>query len=299
MRQYVCDCGRVFDKPNSFNGHKSHCKVHLEKTGRLHVRNKVDSEIGLKSGQTLKSRHRKLTEIKLNQWVEEQHICETCGKIMSTKWGSGRFCSKSCANTRSHSQITKDKIKKNSLDGAKCGAISKHNKALDKYYSSPNICNVCKSIIPYEFRYRKTCSDNCFRVLMSTYSKESVITHGGNINQIGFKSHIQGNYKGFHCDSTWELAFIVYHLEHNILFERNKEYFPYLYEGKEHNYFPDFKIGNEYIEVKGYVDEVVKAKIEQFPKDKKLVMLQYNEMKPMIDYCIEKYGNNYWEALYE
>lgn len=28
---YICECGETFDKPNNFNGHKSHCKVHLGK----------------------------------------------------------------------------------------------------------------------------------------------------------------------------------------------------------------------------------------------------------------------------
>lgn len=37
-------------------------------------------------------------------------ICQNCGKIMTEKYGSGRFCSKSCANTRHHSQETKQKI---------------------------------------------------------------------------------------------------------------------------------------------------------------------------------------------
>ena len=27
---YVCECGREFDDTQSFNGHKSHCEIHLE-----------------------------------------------------------------------------------------------------------------------------------------------------------------------------------------------------------------------------------------------------------------------------
>lgn len=37
--------------------------------------------------------------------------CEKCGKEHDGSFGSGRFCSKSCANTRSLSKETKDKIK--------------------------------------------------------------------------------------------------------------------------------------------------------------------------------------------
>ena len=38
-------------------------------------------------------------------------ICEKCGKEHDGSFGSGRFCSKSCANTRTHSNETKQKIK--------------------------------------------------------------------------------------------------------------------------------------------------------------------------------------------
>ena len=36
--KYICECGKEFDNPQSFNGHKSHCVFHLSKTGRLNER---------------------------------------------------------------------------------------------------------------------------------------------------------------------------------------------------------------------------------------------------------------------
>ena len=38
--------------------------------------------------------------------------CEKCGKEVTQKFGSGRFCSKSCANSRIRTQEVKDKISK-------------------------------------------------------------------------------------------------------------------------------------------------------------------------------------------
>lgn len=38
--------------------------------------------------------------------------CEKCGKEVTEKFGSGRFCSKSCANSRVRPQEVKDKISK-------------------------------------------------------------------------------------------------------------------------------------------------------------------------------------------
>lgn len=32
---YVCECGKEFNNAQKFNGHKSHCKVHLIAAGKL------------------------------------------------------------------------------------------------------------------------------------------------------------------------------------------------------------------------------------------------------------------------
>lgn len=65
------------------NGHYG--KPHSEET-RRHI-----SEVKREAGK-LKQEEKRL------QWISEKHSCEICGIIMSEKWGSGRFCSKACAN---------------------------------------------------------------------------------------------------------------------------------------------------------------------------------------------------------
>lgn len=102
----------------------------------------------------------------------------------------------------------------------------------------------------------------------------------------------QGEYNGIWCDSSWELAFVIYHLEHNIPFSRNWKRFPYYFDNRNHTYSPDFQYPDgTYIEVKGYLDERSKAKAEQFKH--KLKILQAEEMKPYLDYVIKKYGKNF------
>ena len=32
---YICECGKEFDNPQKFNGHKTHCKIHLACVGKL------------------------------------------------------------------------------------------------------------------------------------------------------------------------------------------------------------------------------------------------------------------------
>lgn len=108
----------------------------------------------------------------------------------------------------------------------------------------------------------------------------------------------KGWYKGYFCDSSWELAFVIYNLEHNIHFSRNTEKFTYIYEGNIHYYLPDWIIENIYYEIKGYWSRQWEAKLNQFPKDKKLIVISKNEIQPYLEYVIDKYGKNFIE-LYE
>ena len=50
------------------------------------------------------------------------YVCEKCGKIVedSEKFGSGRFCSRSCANGHKHSEETKQNIRKGILKETFC-----------------------------------------------------------------------------------------------------------------------------------------------------------------------------------
>ena len=106
---------------------------------------------------------------------------------------------------------------------------------------------------------------------------------------------LRGWYKGYYCQSSWELAFVLYSLDLNTNIVRNKEGFSYIWKGVKRTYFPDFYDidHHTYIEVKGYYDERSKEKIKQFPKDKHIRVLCLKEMTPILDYVISKYGKNY------
>jgi len=102
----------------------------------------------------------------------------------------------------------------------------------------------------------------------------------------------QGWYKGYWCDSSWELAYVIYNLEHNIQFIRNKEGFEYEFENKKYKYYPDFILEDgTYVEIKGYLDKKNEIKIKSF--DKKLIIIDKKGIKQYIDYVVEKYGKDY------
>lgn len=70
--------------------------------------------------------------------------CEKCNKIIDEKYGSGRFCGRSCSNSRLHTQESKLKIK-DALN-----IYFKNRKQIKK-------CISCEEVIKNNVKYCKTC----------------------------------------------------------------------------------------------------------------------------------------------
>ena len=105
----------------------------------------------------------------------------------------------------------------------------------------------------------------------------------------------KGWYKGFFCDSSWELAYVVYCLEHNIDIERNTEKRKYIWQGKIKNYIPDFIVKDTIVEIKGYKTEEWLAKLKANPDVK---VLYEKDLKSMLNYVVMKYDKDFIK-LYE
>lgn len=116
--------------------------------------------------------------------------------------------------------------------------------------------------------------------------------HGGFIETSARRCKY-GSYRDFYCDSSWELAFILYHLDSNIDIRRCKESFPYVFDNKIHKYYPDFVVDDIFYEIKGIYSAKDYAKIEQFPKNMRLVVVDKKSIKFYIDYAIKNYGENF------
>lgn len=130
------------------------------------------------------------------------------------------------------------------------------------------------------------------RKKLSEHAKKN--NYGGYIKGSGRGK--SGWYKGYWCDSSWELAWVIYNLDRDIKFDRNHVKFEYVWNNEKHNYIPDFKIDDEYIEIKGYYTKQFEAKVAQFPYD--LKVYAKNEMIPILKYVVEKYSKKFIE-LYE
>lgn len=242
----------------------------------------------------------------IEQYNKEHIIhyrCKHCGKEFTEKYSktsSGEFCSRKCANIYTSNFNKKSRIDKIKLSskGKKYikGAIINLE---EEYYKNPKFCPICGNIIPYEIKKHKTCSPICgMKLRVKNRSYENCGGYRINSN----RSH-HGYYKGIYCDSTFELAYLIYCLDHNIDIKRCDESFDYEYEGKNHKYHPDFVVNGEIIEIKNYYREINDIKLNAVNKPIKI--LYYDDLIPIFDYVAQTYGkkytrsnNNFYE-LYE
>lgn len=115
-------------------------------------------------------------------------------------------------------------------------------------------------------------------------------------------------YKNMYFDSSWELAFYIYHKDKGSKIEREPNSFDYIKNGVIHKYFPDFKINNKYYEIKGdqYLEfykngnpKTLKDNHEKFlcMKKHKVTLLWSKQIKKYIDYVCENYGKDYLDTF--
>ena len=100
----------------------------------------------------------------------------------------------------------------------------------------------------------------------------------------------KGWYNGIFCDSSWELVYVIYCLDHNIQIVRNTDCLLYEYNGQTRKYIPDFIVDDMYVEIKGYITEQWLAKLEY---NKNVKVLYEKDLQPVFEYVINKYGKDF------
>jgi hypothetical protein len=108
----------------------------------------------------------------------------------------------------------------------------------------------------------------------------------------------KGWYKGYWCDSSWELIYVIYCLEHDIKIVKNTKQFKYNHNGVTKRWQPDFFNfkDNCYVEIKGYETEKDLCKYKGFKES--LIVLYKKEIDIFKKYVLEKYGK-YFINFYE
>lgn len=169
-----------------------------------------------------------------------------------------------------------------------------------KYEMNPNLCEYCGAPISYDKRYVKSCCIEHGRLLNILHNKQTQsIRHSSGGKRHGAGRGKKGWYKGYFCDSSWELALVIYWLDHGIQFKRYNGYFEYQFQGKTKKYYPDFELTDgTIVEVKGYISNQWKAKLDAFPKDRKLLIFSKEQLLQVLEYVQDKYGKDFIN-LYE
>lgn len=161
--------------------------------------------------------------------------CKNCGKEHDGLFGKGVFCSRQCSNSRkwnSDDNLKKSIAAKNS-EKKKIADLKSKEKRFKK------ICPVCHCCFETLNDSRIYCSRNCYNN-DSACEYRSVVLGGYREGSGRSKS---GYYKGLYCGSTYELAWLIYQIDHNFPFER----FSGVIEDNHIKYIPDFLINNKTI----------------------------------------------------
>ena len=235
VKKYICVCGREFDNPQAFNGHKSHCKVHQEfKYGNLTYLNTVQvarletlqKTIATKQ-ETLQKEKESIQEKDLQLWISEKHTCEKCGKVMTEKYGSGRFCSRSCANSHQKSEESKIKVSKSLKNASekRSNFLSRRNHAiLNKYFNNPSFCQNCGKVLSYEMRNRSACCEACLKELQIKNGLKSAEVQANSRrskNEIAFynmcKDYFEDVEHNKQIFNGWDADVIIHDIKYAIL----------------------------------------------------------------------------------
>lgn len=91
-------------------------------------------------------------------------------------------------------------------------------------------------------------------------------------------------YNGVILHGTWELRYAQFLTSVGTEWVRTKDRFSYEFEGKIRRYTPDFYLPqtNEYIEIKGFTTAKDIAKWDQFPANKKLIVLNKEKLEQLV-----------------
>lgn len=213
--------------------------------------------------------------------------CKKCGIEFIPEKGLISYCSLKCRNSHHRTEDSKRKTSDSMKNSEKVQITNKRlaQERIGKFRIKriKNNCKVCGKEILTNVNLNTQYHKKCYLQISGGYKP-------------GSGRGKQGWYKGYWCDSSWELAWVIYNLDHGIQFVRNKKSFEYTFENRIFKYYPDFIINNTYYEIKGRLDEKYETKIQNFPFELKILFK--SDLAPVFEYVHKKYGKDFLK-LYE
>lgn len=234
-------------------------------------------------------------------------VCEFCGKSIS-KCNYSKHLKRHSENPQSFIKVSLYKLNHSGLNCQYCNKLCKNKNSL---------CNherLCKQNPNRQESFFKSYNSehSAWNKGLTKYTDERVAKNGQKIKKFyeehpekitgGNKPGIRksrykyGTYHGFYCDSSWELAFVIYCLDKNLPIERNDNFFIYTDKlGKQQKFYPDFIINNIYYEIKGGYDQNTAEKVRDFPKNKSLVLINKAGIQKYLNYAVKKFGKTFYD----
>jgi len=230
-----------------------------------------------------------------NSWKSFYVTCSKCGRVFEIKEYNVELpkkekynCSVSCANSRVWTEGMKKKLSITAKTSDKVKIANSNRKGVSTGLKVERVTSRCLSCgldITHKINEIKKYHPECWR------------KNSGGVRQ-GSSRGKRGWYKGYWCDSSYELAWVIFQLEHNNIFKRNTEGFDYIFENKSKKYYPDFIMKDGlYVEIKNYKSKLTDNKLKSFPHE--IIILYKEEItRDILPYVFEKYGKNFIN-LYE
>lgn len=207
--------------------------------------------------------------------------CENCDLVHLGEYGSGRFCSAKCArgfSTKNKRQEINDKVSKK-LSGRKYPEREGY-----KVEREERNCLTCSNTFIVKVNSKKEyCSGKCNPAV------------GGYREGSGRAK--TGYYNGIYCGSTYELVWVIYRFDNNMLVQR----FDGCLENETIKYFPDFIEDNTIIEIKGYEnsEKVAQKTLLAESCGYNVKVLYKDDLKTEFEWVNNHYTFKHLEELYD
>jgi Rad3-related DNA helicase len=230
--------------------------------------------------------------------------CPKCGTIFDaySKWGEKKYCSRKCANSRSWSEDDKKKKSKSVKEFYQTSQGKDKRKRLSQQQKGntlsietrQKISENIKLIYKQNPHLREQAAERARNQTLSEESKKklSAIAKERGLGGHTSKRKIffeKKNGEKIYLQSSYEirLAEILENL--NVKWQRPEPLFWYDADNESHRYYPDFQIGNMYIDTKNdYLIKKDEDKINRVRKQNNINLLVLSE---------EKINQEYIESL--
>jgi len=249
------------------------------------------------SRQKIKETTNAKKQKRVDEYNASPKLCKQCGSPIPYDHRHDSFCSLSCKAT--YVNLTRTLTaegKHNVKQAAKLNKDRLFQYTLKRIENHPPQCKVftktcvtCNRLFLSKSKLTLNCSKLCKSKHHAIYNHKQNKTRGK-----------CGYYKGIWCASTWELAFVVYCLDHQLPIIRCDKRYVYTFEHKQKYYFPDFMIEGIIYEVKGRMTADVSYKTQSVvDAGDDIIIIGKNEIKPYIEYVKQHYQVKELTNLYQ